>query len=156
MADPSSYLQSLNMVKREIRSLNLTGVRTTEVEIRKFPWDDRIIHKGVTISWDQPKLSDMHYDATNARDMILYPCIVTVVKGTSKGWDADMESVAKNAQTIFRWFSRQRKELLPGASEVNHVTCTSHYGKTTLPDKWKKNYDALQVIVWVANLEPRT
>ncbi len=149
------YKQALDTVRTTIAGLALAELDTTAMEVRKFPWDERHIHRGITISWDEPRESSRYSSATNQRDLIGYPCIVTIVKGTSQGSIIDLNNIATWRQQIYRAFNRKRLTGFVGTG-LNHITCNVEYGKPSLPDKYRDNYDVTQLIVWCWFLEPRT
>lgn len=148
----SVYKQTIDEVVTTIQGLSLTGIESAEVVARKFPWDDT--HppiKGITVSWGDEKEAE----GTTCRDDIGYPCYVTMVQGTGKGWSDDMDRITQWRESIRRAFHRHRLTTV-SATDVNHIICKVLHGDIELPDKYKSNYDVGQLIVMCWFREPRS
>lgn len=149
------YKQAMDAVVTDIKGLSLTHINKVSVEARKFPWDQTYIHQGVSVSWGQVQYGYGDNPSTNERDMLRYPCIVTIVQGTGRGDIDDLNLVATWREEIFRTFNRKRLKI-SGSTDVNSIICWVEDRHVTLPQQYKKNYDALQMVVWAMFLEPRT
>lgn len=149
----SIFLQALNEVASRVQGLDITGVPRGQVQVRKFPWDNNIIHKGITIH----PMSEEEFregESTNERDTIGYLIGVTYVRGTDRGWESDMRTITDFRQKVRREFNNKRlSEVL--AEDANHIICKVNHGTPVIPDKYIKSHNASQMIVVCWFLEPR-
>ena len=152
MAD-SIFLQALKEVAARVRGLGITGVPRGQVQVRKFPWDNNIIHKGITI---HPMQEDEFRpgESTNERDTIGYPIGVTYVRGSDRGWESDLGTITDFRQKVRREFSNKRLlEVI--AEDSNHIICKVDHGTPVIPDKYIKSHNASQMVIVCWFLEPR-
>ena len=150
------YRQALDAVVTTIQALSLTDIPSDEIVVRKRPWDDRDTHVGITVWPNTERIDDWTpAEGTNNRDMVGYPCVVTMITGTSRGWDENLTKITTWRQTIRRAFHNQR---LDGVSETgtNRVICKVEHEAPTIPKEYVKNRDASQLVVWCWFLEKRT
>lgn len=139
----SVYKQALDNVVDVIKGLNLDGVADNEVVLRKFPWDDT--HpplKGVTVSWDKEREAP----GTTCRDDIGYPCFVTMVQGSDKGWTNHIDRITQWRESVRRAFHNQRL-LNVSSTGTNHLICKVLHSAIELPDKYRNNFDVSQLLV---------
>jgi hypothetical protein len=150
----SVYRQVLDLVVTGIRSLALSGIESSEIALRKLPWDDQTIHKGITVSWEQEKQSASEPEATNDRDMIGYPAVVTMISGSGRGFGDRITGVTDWRQRIRRQFNNKR---LAGvvSTDVNEIICRVVFNDVHVPDRYLKNWDVSRMTIWCWFLEPR-
>lgn len=146
------YKQVLDNVVTVIQGLSLTNVASSEIVVRKIAWDDQQIHKGITISWDD----ELEGNGTNERDDWGYPCIVSMVHGTGRGWKEHMGVVATWRETIRRTFHNKRPLSSVSQTGSCNIICTVRHLKPTVPTKYIENYDVSQLVITAWYREKRT
>jgi hypothetical protein len=150
------YDQALTAVRDAIAGITMTRIQASEIVVRKLPSDQTFWHRGITVSPDTSRIDDAEPAlGTNERDMIGYPCVVTMVDGTGHGWADNISNIADWQQTIRRTFHNKR---LSGLSETgsSRVTCKVTSGKLADKKQYPENLDVSQLVVWVWMLEKRS
>ncbi len=142
MATRSTYEQTLELVRDGIVNLDLPGLSKSQIKIRKYPWDKNKIHTGITISWDK-EVEDV---GTNERDDIGYPCVITMVSGTTGSWNHNVDEITIWRREIFRKF-HNRRLLGVVYTGTNNLVCKARHGTVSVPSRWQDKYDVGQVIV---------
>jgi hypothetical protein len=153
-ATESVFKQSLDEVVDRIKGLNISGIARDQIALRKHPWDNRVIHRGITVSPDTER-EYLPLVSTNQRDSVGYPCVVTYVRGTDKGWASNLDTITEFRQKVRREFNN-RKLTSVVSTDVNHLVCTVLHGKVDIPEKYVDNHDVSQLIVMCWFIEPRT
>lgn len=155
MAD-AIYKQVLDAVVTAIKGLDLTGIEDAEIVLRKVPWDGDMLHKGITVSWDEDKVDWVgNPEGTNERDMVGYPCHVTIVGGTGRGWADEIGTVSKWREDIRRTFHCKRLAGMESVSTHQRVICKVGMGGPSIPAEYLKNSNVSQMTIWVWSLETR-
>lgn len=144
------HKQALDAVVTAIRNLGLESIHTKEIQARKIPYDDDRIFPGITVSWT----SEREAGGTTQRDDTGYPLLVTMIQGSGKDSTEGLAKIALWRQQIMRAFNRKRLAGI-SATGVHQLECTVQRQKVTLPDKFKDNYDAGQLVVTCWFREPR-
>ena len=150
------YDQALTAVRDTIAGLTLTRIATNEMVVRKLPANPSMWNRGITVSPESSRIDDAEpSESTNERDMMGYPCIVTMVDGTGQGWADNISNITQWQQNIRRAFHNKR---ISGLSETgsNHVICKVTHNKLADPKAYPENLDVSQLIVWVWVLEIRS
>jgi hypothetical protein len=149
------YKQTLDEVVTVIKALDLPGIEDAEVVLRKLPWDGDMLHKGITVSWDEDQVDGVgSMEGTNERDLVGYPCHITLVSGTGRGWGDEMITISDWRQDIRRTFHCKRLSMTD-ASALK-VVCQVSLGGPSIPKEYKKNLNVSQLTVWAWFLETRT
>ena len=155
MAD-SLYKQSLDAVVSTLQGLSLSRIENSEIVARKLPWDNTMLHRGITVSWDDEQADGPGpAESTNNRDMVGYPCHITIVEGTGRVWADEIGTISTRRQAIRRAFHNERLSMT-GETGSNHVLCKVTHGGPSIPKEYIKNVDVSQMTVWVWWLEKRT
>jgi len=150
------HKQCLDSVRQQIDALSFTEIASTDIIVRKSPWNDNFVHRGITISWEDPREASGDARPSNSRDVLGYPCVVTDVTGNADGSTDQMNAIATRRQKIFRSFNNHRLTSLVSSPGVNNIPCTVSYGSPTIPKQYADKYDASQMIVWCWMVEQRT
>ena len=137
----------MNQIKTQIDALDLTDAERNPVQVRKFPWDNSHIYRGITVH-----LPTREYElpGTNGCDDIVYPIMVTIVVGVGGAETTSITRIATWREKIRREFINQR---LTGVTSV--YTCRIKFGSVLLPDKYRKNYDATTMAILCVSREQR-
>ena len=150
------YEQALNAVRYAISILDLPRIAPDEVVVRKLPADNAMWNRGITISPDSSRIDDSEpAESTNERDMLGYPCVITIVDGTGRGWSEGITNVTEWQQKIRRTFHNKRLSAMHETGS-NHVICKVPHDHLVDKKAYPANLDVSQMIVWVWMLEKRT
>jgi hypothetical protein len=151
------YKTTLDAVVTAIQNLSLTGIENAEIVLRKNPWDGDMLHKGITVSWDTERIDDFDTsEGTNERDMLGYPCFITIVSGTGRGWADEIGTITTWRQSIRRAFNNKRLAGTDSITGASRVCCKVKPGGPAIPKQYLKNLNVSQLTVWAWFLEART
>jgi hypothetical protein len=131
----------LNKVRDQIRHLGLPGLDDRKVSIRRRPWDDRQVYRGVTIH----SLEDRFGSGLNGADDVGYGIGITIITG--KADETGLYDRVPEWRDRIRNTFHNRK--LPGVDDV--YVCKVTLGDVYLPGQYRKSNDATQLILraWV-------
>ncbi|MAH50428.1 hypothetical protein CMI37_31695 [Candidatus Pacearchaeota archaeon] len=136
-------------IKNQIDALSLSDLGDNNVVIRKAPWDleRNRIHTGITVHLP---LQEHELPGTNSCDDIVYPIMVTVIRGTGGSELDNMARLGTWRQKIRREFINQRLSTV-----VSVYTCRIKFGRVLLPKQYRDNYDATTMAILCVSRETR-
>lgn len=102
-------------VQRIIRGLSLRGVQSSEIEIRRLPWDENQIHRGITIY----PTEEREAAGTNQREDIGYGVGVALILPNDS-------SLREHVGRVSEWRSIIRRQFIHGRLS-NVVLTGGHY-----------------------------
>lgn len=147
----SLYRQALDQVVTVIQGLALSSLENAEIRVGKFTWDNEYTNRGITV---EPG-DEIEGRGTNLRDDIGYPCVVTMVTGTSREWAQNVTLVTGWRQAIRRAFHEKRITIAT-LDQSNRIICKVLHAPFKVPDQYREHWDAGRLIVWVWFREQRT
>ena len=151
----SVYQQVMEAIRDDIRALSLDRIEDAEIQVRKVFSNVVFEHRGITITPEVEQNDDVNpIEGTNERDLIGYPCLLTLVDGTGQGWSDNISNITTWRQSIRRAFSNQR---LTGISDtgIHPVCCRVQHRQPVVPQQFQENRDIGQMVIWAWYLEPR-
>ena len=139
--------QCYDAVVTGIQALSLSGLETTEVNLRKVVRDRAHIHRGVTLA----PMRATEAAGTNERDDFGYGVLVIFVQGTGNGYGDDIERVSQWRQQVRKTFHNKR---LSGVTQSS--VCSVQHGDPFLPKELQGQNDVSSLVIRCWTRETRT
>jgi len=137
-SDNSVYKKFLNAVEDDLSELDL-GYPVVQAQL---PDDGEFQHQGLVLSWDDEKAEG----GTNERDDIAYPAVLSLVKGSVRDWEGEMDEIAYVRERVRRKFHNKRVTL--SDSLAIPMGCKVRYGPIGLAEKWVDNWNDSRLVIW--------
>lgn len=139
----------LNWTKDEIVANVLTDLQisSSDVEIRKWPWDKAKVYSGITVH----PVDENSAPGWCSEDNVGYGVGITYIHHTDKG----IRDVAR----MSRFRARVRSRFSARKPSLNSVyTCTVEAGAFAMPKMYRNNWDCTSIVVrfWSEEERDRT
>ena len=148
-SDDPIWGECLDAVQTVIQGLSMSGLESSDIVVRKLPWNREAITEGVFIH----PVTERYGRGTNARDDVEYGVMVTMIKSSNQNLTGNMDAFLLWRQQISAALRRIDSQDF-GVSEVYHHTVEP--AAVYLPEAFAKNYDVGALLVRCFSREPLT
>ncbi len=145
MSSTSIWGECLDAVQVVIRGLSLAGIESTDIVVRKLPWNREPLNEGVFI---HPVL-ERYGRGTNSRDDVGYGVMVTMIRKSNQNLTSNLDAFLLWRQQISA--ALRHSPTVLSISEVYDVTVEP--AAVYLSDAFIKNYDVGAILIRCQSLE---
>ena len=139
MSSTSIWAKCLDAVQVVIRGLELTGLESADVVVRKLPWNRQPLDDGVFIH----PVVERYGQGTNAREDVGYGVMVTMVRASNQNLTSNLDAFLLWRQLISAALRHKPSTLaVTGVYDVIIEPAAVY-----LPDAFLKNYDVGAILV---------
>mgnify|MGYP006908209764 CR=1 FL=1 len=143
------YEDCMNQIVTDIDALGFTTLRNNDVKKRSWPWDRHRVFQGISVHFPFNQ-NEQEVAGTVSCDDIVYPVMVTVIRGTGGREQDNITRLTDWREKIRLKFINQR---LSGVTSV--YTMKVRFGRILLPKKWRDNYQATTMAILCYSRESR-